>query len=84
MSKAKQAGMPEKAKVYGYPSRFGTHSTMVDEEKTKELNDPRRVVCADEHGTYITEKNRVDSKMADPNRYTTSRIGKLFAGHAEK
>jgi hypothetical protein len=27
------------------------------------------VVCKDDRGFYITFKNRVDSKLADPNRY---------------
>lgn len=62
---------------YLYPSRFGTHKTMVVREEGD------NVVCQDEFGEYVTPKIRVDNGCADPNRYNISRIGKLFAGHRE-
>jgi hypothetical protein len=27
------------------------------------------VLCQDDSGYYVTEKNRIDSGLADPNRY---------------
>lgn len=59
---------------YPYPSRFGTHKSMVVREEGD------NVVCQDEFGEYITPKNRVDNGCADPNRYTIVRINRLFAG----
>lgn len=70
---------PDKKKDYEFPSRFGSHSSMIDEEKTKELNDPAQVVLRDEFGHYVTERNRLDTKMSDPNRYAEKRIDRLFS-----
>ena len=33
-----------------------------------------KVVLLDEHGTYITERKMLDAGVADPNRYTQSRV----------
>lgn len=63
--------------VYAFPSRFGSHASMVNAEKTAELNDSTRCVIDDEYGQYTTLKNRLDTGMADPNRYATSRLDKL-------
>jgi len=52
-----------------YPSEFGSHSIMIDEEETKLLNNPDKVVLRDEKGLYTTDKNKVDSGLADVNRY---------------
>jgi hypothetical protein len=35
----------------------------------EELEDGK-VVCKDDKGTYITEKNRLDNGLADPKRYS--------------
>jgi len=59
---------------YKYPTRYGSHLSMVDEEKTGELNKENKVVIEDEHGYYITDESRLDSGLADPNRYKTSRL----------
>ena len=58
-----------KAEKYPYPSRYATHASMVHERMTEILNDPKLVVCKDERGFYITEKNCVDNGIADPKRY---------------
>ena len=63
---------------YAYPSLFGSHASMVTEDKGD-----GKVVCTDEFGPYETEKNRLDNGRSDPNRYKTSRLTKLFSG-AEK
>ena len=59
----------EDPKKYPYPSRFGSHQSMVDEAKTEELNNEKRVVCLDEYGHYETDKSRLDDGLADINRY---------------
>lgn len=50
---------------------FGSDSSMVvdlSQYETINLND-NQVVCKDDRGFYVTEKRRIDSNMADPNRY---------------
>lgn len=80
MAKAGGFVDPNKRELYKLPSRFGSHQSMVNEEKTKELNDPKLVVLVDEFGEYVTEKNRLDNGSSDPNRYEVGRISRLFAG----
>jgi len=63
-----------KQESYKYPTRFGSHSSMIDEEKTGELNNDQVVVLEDEHGYYTTERKRLDSGLADPNRYKDDRL----------
>jgi len=46
-------------------SWFGSHAEMVVEELEN-----GKVVCKDDKGTYITEKNRLDNGLADPKRYS--------------
>ncbi|MDP3981779.1 MAG: hypothetical protein Q8Q33_10240 [Chlamydiota bacterium] len=55
--------------VAQYPSMFGSHASMIDEAATAELKDTTKVACKGEHGIYITERNRLDNGLADPNRY---------------
>jgi hypothetical protein len=58
-------------------THFGSTSDMVvDHTKYKyiENNGPitlidEAVVCKDDRGFYMTFKNRIDSGLADPNRY---------------
>lgn len=64
----------KKVKDYPYPSRFGSHSSMV-----KELVIPGVVKLTDEFGDYTTEASRLDTGIADPNRFAESRLSKLFA-----
>lgn len=79
---AKQMMGQQKVKAYPYPSIFGSHASMVNQEKTEalrnETNDPTKVVIDDEYGSYVTTTNRLDDGGADPARYTTSRLGRLF------
>ena len=77
MAKVKSL-LPSDKKDYSYPSRFGSHSSMINEEATGKLNDPKRVVLEDEFGLYETDRNRLDTGAADPNRYVQSRIGRLL------
>jgi hypothetical protein len=56
-------------------SAFGSHSDMVV-DINKYSSDPvivlqnNQVVCKDDKGFYITEKNRIDSGLADANRHS--------------
>ena len=59
---------------YKYPTRYGSHLSMVDEEKTGELNKENKVVIEDEHGYYITDESRLDNGLADPKRYNSNRL----------
>lgn len=67
MGKSK-SGMPTKQAEYQYPSNYGSHKSMVVEER-----DDGTVVCKDEFGNYVTDKDRLDTGLADPNRYAMSR-----------
>jgi hypothetical protein len=61
---------------------YGTTSDMVvtDENILSSLEMAEGTVLAkDDIGYYFTPANRVDSKLADPNRYTESRR-KISAG----
>mgnify|MGYP000249652244 CR=1 FL=1 len=70
----KQKRLIKTPERYKYPTRYGSHLSMVDMEKTGELNKENKVVIGDEHGYYVTDENRLDSGLADPNRYKTSRL----------
>lgn len=65
---------------YPFPSRFGSHASMIDEVATVALGDQSfyvggpLVVIKDEFGTYTTERNRLDNRCADPNRYAFGRL----------
>jgi len=58
-------------------SWFGSHTEMVvseGEEGTPvvELN-KGEVICKDDKGYYVTYEKRLDSGLADPNRYESSK-----------
>ena len=68
----KSGGKKEQKIVY--PSDFGSHASMANEELTgkiaaakQDASDPW-VVLKDERGDYATRKSRLDSGLADPNR----------------
>lgn len=73
----KTSGPPEKKSRYPYPSRFGSHSSMIQDSPE---NNDKYCVCLDEHGSYLTERAKLDNGMADPNRYgNPARLKRLFA-----
>ena len=74
MARYKQRRIPAKVEPYAYPSRYGSHSSMVDEEKTNQLGSEDEVVLKDEWGFYTTKRDRIDSGLSDPKRYCTSRV----------
>ena len=68
-----KAGGKKEQKVV-YPSDFGSHTSMANEELTgkitaarQDANDPW-VILKDERGDYATRKSRLDTGLADPNR----------------
>jgi hypothetical protein len=54
---------------------FGSHADMVvdmSNYKSVQLGE-NEVVCKDDKGFYVTSKNRIDSGIADPNRYSNTK-----------
>ena len=70
----RQNRIPTKHEDYKYKTRYGSHTDMIDEEKTSELKDEKLVVLSDEHGYYRTERIRLDNGLADPRRYNSKRL----------
>ena len=73
--KAKDDKKDGKNKGPVLPSDFGSHASMVNAELTEKIAgakqdaaDPWQVLT-DERGNYVTRKHRIDTNMADPNRY---------------
>ena len=66
--------VPKQQEKYPYPSRYGSHASMLDKEKTGELNKDKKAVLEDEHGYYVTDEGRIDSGLADPHRHDPSRL----------
>ena len=73
--KAKDDKKDGKNKGPVLPSDFGSHAGMVNAELTEKIAgakqdaaDPWQVLT-DERGNYVTRKHRIDTNMADPNRY---------------
>ena len=56
-------------------THFGSTSDMIiDHSKYLFAGNPvnlqdNEVICKDDRGFYLTSKNRIDSGLADPNRY---------------
>ena len=64
--------------VSGRASRFGSHWAMACDLATQlEMLSYRRmrdeIVLRDNYGTYVTTRDRLDSGLADPNRYNYGR-----------
>ena len=65
---------------YPYPSRFGSHTSMIKEDCGSQ-----HVICIDEFGEYITNRSNIDSGLVDVERCRESRLRKLFEKrHIEK
>ena len=88
MAKSKAQKQAVKEKPYPYPSRFGSHRSMIVTTLSSEadsINEDTGVLCLeDEFGLYFTPTNRIDSGLADPNRYTESRLNKLYEKTKDK
>lgn len=54
-------------------THFGSHAEMVVDHKSLNINvDENSVLCKDDQGYYITNKNRLDDGLADPNRFANT------------
>jgi hypothetical protein len=73
MASYKHVSPSKKKEEPKFPSLYGSHSSMIDEEETKKLDDEKMVALRDEKGLYVTYKKRLDTKMADPSRYDSKR-----------
>ena len=64
-----------KEKAPTFPSEFGSHTSMINEELTGRIDPAKQeaadpwVILLDEHGSYVTRKSRLDTGLGDPNRY---------------
>ena len=65
----KQTSTPTESK---YPSRFGSHRVMVEEELDKIY-----VICKDDRGLYLTKKFRLDNGLSDPGRWGATEYREL-------
>ena len=67
-------GGKKEAKVV-YPSDFGSHTSMANEELTGKIAAASQdatdawVILVDERGPFATRKSRLDTGLADPNRF---------------
>ena len=53
------------------PSLYGSHESMVVDQVT--IGDVEWVALRDEKGVYNTSRDRLDTGLADPRRYDSSR-----------
>lgn len=62
---------------YKYPSRFGSHMSMVNVDGTASLRasgNTEDVICTDEYGDYITKTTKLDDGEVDWARAKGSRV----------
>jgi hypothetical protein len=72
---AKQFGQKKEEVKKKYPSDCGSHKVMIDDNLTKQLLPEHQnlmIICRDDDGAYVTEKFRIDSGLADINRYASA------------
>ena len=63
------------SKAIETPSPFGSHQSMVVDEKDFGLTlDEKEVLCYTGEHYYITELGRLDSGLADPKRYSGKKL----------
>ena len=59
----------------------GKKNLSASDRKMRDMGtDDKMCICVDDSGPYLTERSRLDTGLADPNRYAESRIGNLFTG----
>lgn len=60
-------------KVLTTKTAFGSTSDMIVQCEDPSIQnivlEQNEVICKDDYGLYITNTNRIDSGLADPNRY---------------
>lgn len=56
------------------PSLYGSHASMIDENLQEAVATEGWVILRDEKGVYNTHRDRLDTGLADPRRYNSSRV----------
>ena len=73
--KAKDDKKDGKTKAPTFPSDFGSHASMITAELNEKIDAAKQdaadawTILTDERGAYATRKSRLDTGMADPNRF---------------
>lgn len=79
MRKTSSSRRHDSSRVITTKSFYGSHSEMIVEDISEfdiSLKDGE-IICGDDDGYYVTVKSRVDTGLADPNRYGShNRIAK--------
>ena len=63
-----------------FPSQFGSHASMLNAELNEKIVADKQDagdswnILTDERGSYATRKSRLDTGMADPNRFAEQNI----------
>jgi hypothetical protein len=82
--KAKDEKKEGKTKAVVYPSDFGSHASMANAELADKVAAAKQdaadpwVILTDERGNYATRKSRLDSGLADPNRFADQPVREKF------
>lgn len=57
------------------PSPYGSHKSMVVDHNEFKINlNEGQVLCKDDDEYYITNSDRLDNGLADPNRYSSKKL----------
>jgi len=73
--KARDDKKDAKGKAPVFPTDFGSHTSMINAELNEKVAAAKQdtadpwAILTDERGDYATRKSRLDSGLADPNRY---------------
>jgi len=62
---------------YPYPSRFGSHSSMMVDPQPEDLGQDE-VFLEDEYGQYVTERKFLDTGLMDPHRTNGSKRPRIL------
>ncbi len=79
-AKDEKAAGKGKEKAPTFPTDFGSHASMVDAELDAKIVAPKQdpadpwTILTDERGDYATRKSRLDTGLADPNRFADAPI----------
>lgn len=58
--------------INGKTSRYGSHASMAIDPLLQVICfgwHPEQIALRDQHGVYITSRDRLDTGLADPNRW---------------
>ncbi len=62
----------DRSSIITTPSAYGSHRSMVVDHGQFSLTlEPNQVLCKDDIHYYVTSSDRLDTNLADPNRYST-------------